>query len=295
VMSVNRIQIKAKVGDKNVTIPLGQSFDEVGREDLVKTLELVEQQDAINIIRDYETTKYFYGNSGGPIHPNEYNIFYEFNFITTGDTYTPDFNPQGFKDYEIYRLKKSFTKSFFKFDFYDSPLQEDQNIMFTMTMPLTNCKKEKDVQVIKLEDALEYWSQKSQGIQLPVYDIYWPKVQLGPSKGNNEGYYIQWYKNRDLYSGDTFYMSCKFYNAKTGEVVKMLNKPSWNQSPVIDNPESSDWYYYWVKLSINNNETPKYVYTVREFDNNVAGGEKGMDDDPPSAQIKFYEYKTPTY
>jgi len=290
-MSVNRIQIKAKVGDKNVTIPLGQSFDEVGREDLIKTLELVEQQDAINIIRDYETTKYFYSNVGST--PDEYNIFYEFNFLT-GNTYTPDFNQQGFMDFEMYRLKKSFTKSFFKFDFYDSPLKEDQNIMFTMTMPLTNCKKEKDVLVKKLEDPLEYWAQKSIDITYPVYDVYWPKVQLGPSKGNNEGYYIQWYKNRDLYSGDTFYMSCKFYNAKTGDVVRMLNKPSWNQSPVIDNPESSEWYYYWVRLSISNNGTPKYVYTVREFDNNGIGGEKGMSDFNPSSQIRFYEYKTPT-
>ena len=289
-MSVNRIQIKAKVGDKNVTIPLGQSFDEVGREDLVKTLELVEQQDAINIIRDYETTKYFYSNMGTP--PYEYNIFYEFNFLT-GDTYTHDFNQQEFMDFEIYRLKKAFTKSFFKFDFYDSPLQGDQNIMFTMTMPLTNCKKEKDVLVKKLEDPLEYWAQKSIDITYPVYDIYWPKVQLGPSKGNNEGYYIQWYKNRDLYSGDTFYMSCKFYNAKTGEVVRMLNKPSWGLSPVIDNPESSEWYYYWVKLSISNNGTPKYVYTVREFDNNGIGSEKGMSDFNPSSQIRFYEYKAP--
>ena len=290
-MSANRIQIKAKVGDKNITIPLGQSFDELGREDSVKTWEIVEQQDAINIIRDYETTKYFYSNIGSI--PDQYNIFYEFNFLKTDNTYTPDFNPQGFKDYEIYRLKKSFTKSFFKFDFYDSPLQEDQEIMFTMTMPLTNCKKEKDVIVKKLEDALEYWSQKSAGISLPVYDIYWPKVQLGPSKGNNEGYYIQWYKNRDLYSGDTFYMSCKFYNAKTGKVVRMLNKPSWNQSPVIDNPESSEWYYYWVKLSVNNNGTPKYVYTVHEFDG-LIGGQKGMTDTPPASQIRFYEYKTPT-
>jgi len=288
-MSVNRIQIKAKLGDKNVTVPLGQSFDELGREDSVKTWEIVEQQDAINIIRDYETTKYFYSNVGTP--PYEYNVFYEFNFLS-GNTYTPDFNPQEFKDFEIYRLKKSFTKSFFKFDFYDSPLKEDQKIMFTMTMPLTNCKKEKDVLVKKVEDALEYWSQKSAGIDYPIYDIYWPKVQLGPSKGNNEGYYIQWYKNRDLYSGDTFYMSCKFYNAKTGKAIRMLNKPSWNLSPVVDNPEASEWYYYWVKLSVNNNGTPKYVYTVHEFDG-LIGGQKGMTDTTPSSQIRFYEYKAP--
>ena len=73
----------------------------------------------------------------------------------------------------------------------------------------------------------------------------------------------------------------------------MLNKPSWNQSPVIDNPESSEWYYYWVKLSVNNNGTPKYVYTVHEFDG-LIGGQKGMTDTPPASQIRFYEYKTPT-
>ena len=61
-MTVNRIQIKASVGDKKVTIPLGQIFDEVGREQLVDTWEDVKIQEAVNPINDYETTRYYHNN-----------------------------------------------------------------------------------------------------------------------------------------------------------------------------------------------------------------------------------------
>jgi hypothetical protein len=60
----NRIQIKANIGETKVTIPLGTTFDETGREDQVRLWEMVEQQDAVNLIRDYETTRYYYGSGG---------------------------------------------------------------------------------------------------------------------------------------------------------------------------------------------------------------------------------------
>ena len=37
-MGVTRIKIKASVGDKKVTVPLGQIFDEAGREKLIETI-----------------------------------------------------------------------------------------------------------------------------------------------------------------------------------------------------------------------------------------------------------------
>ena len=57
-MSVNRIQIKASLGEKQITIPIGQTFDEVGREQLIRDYEVVEQQDNVNIIQDYETPRF---------------------------------------------------------------------------------------------------------------------------------------------------------------------------------------------------------------------------------------------
>ena len=43
-------------------------------------------------------------------------------------------------------------------------------------------------------------------------------------EGTNENNYLQWLKDRELFSANTFYMSCKFFNAKTGTVMRMLNQ-----------------------------------------------------------------------
>ena len=53
-MSVNRIQIKASSEDKKVVVPLGQIFDEVGREQLLEMYDEIELQSNINFIQDYD-------------------------------------------------------------------------------------------------------------------------------------------------------------------------------------------------------------------------------------------------
>ena len=54
-MTVNRIQIRASLNDDSVVIPIGQTFDEAGREQLIETYEQTELQDNINeIINSFE-------------------------------------------------------------------------------------------------------------------------------------------------------------------------------------------------------------------------------------------------
>ena len=48
-MAANRIQIKASDTNKKITIPLGDTFDEVGREQLINTYEEVELQDNLEL------------------------------------------------------------------------------------------------------------------------------------------------------------------------------------------------------------------------------------------------------
>ena len=285
----NRIQIRTNLGESKVTIPLGTTFDETGREDQVRLWEMVEQQDAVNIINDYETTRYYYGND-----TNDYKIYYGFHFTDDGVTWDDDYRLAGFNHPEMFRGKKSFTRSFFKFDFYDTPVRVEQKIMFSMVMPVTNSDK-KSVLVDFDDDPQEYFSQLSQGVPANqiTYDVFEPLTTLAPSKGNNEGYYIQWFKNKDLYSNDTFYMSCKFYNAKTGEDVRMVNK-----NPNILNSsgkplEPMEWYYYAVKLYVGGNVVPKYYYKTYNSDNTTytdgsLGSEKGSG--PLGSRIKFYQY-----
>ena len=252
----NRIQIKTNLGESKITLPLGTTFDETGREDQIRLWEMVEQQDAVNVIRDYETTRYYYGNSN-----DDYKIHYRFYFTDDGTTWDDDYNIAGFTNPEMYRGKKSFTRSFFKFDFYDTPVRAEQELMFTMVMPVTNSNT-KTVPIVYADDPQEYFAQTSQGIFPPLYDVFEPITVLAPSKGNNEGYYIQWYKNKDLYSGDTFYMSCKFFNAKTGDDVRMVNKKPNQANLGSDALEQMEWYYYAVKLQVGGNVVPKYTYKV---------------------------------
>tara|TARA_R110000824_G_scaffold52896_4_gene146811 strand:- start:38568 stop:39446 length:879 start_codon:yes stop_codon:yes gene_type:complete len=291
-MSANRIQIKASLSDKKVTIPLGQIFDEVGREQLLEMHDQIEQQNNINYVQDYETTRYT------PNYGPKFEIYYEFEFwddVTTlpgYPKYVKNFNILGYKNFELARNSKSFTRSFFKFDFFDSPIREKQKLMFSTIMPTNNCRKKLAV-INQDEDPTEYWAQRSDGITLPVYEIYKPAFSAASApEGTTENYYLQWLKDRELFSANTFYMTCKFFNARTGTVMRMLNQ---EPTPIQGNYNFEDFFYYQIILNIEiGNTTPKYNYTVHPY-NSVVGA-TGITLAPlgetVNGPIKFYEFVT---
>ena len=80
----------------------------------------------------------------------------------TNGSWLDDYQKAGFTNPEMFRGKKSFTRSFFKFDFYDTPVRAEQQLMFTMVMPVTNSDK-KPVAIVYEEDPQEYFAQLSQG------------------------------------------------------------------------------------------------------------------------------------
>jgi len=286
-MSVNRIQIKASLSDKKVTLPLGQIFDELGREQLLEMHEEIELQNNINYIQDYETTRYT------PNYAPNFEIHYEFEFWDNlNTTYVNDFNILGYKNQELAKNSQSFTKSFFKFDFFDSPIRKEQKLMFSSIMPSNNCGKKSTV-IIASEDPEQYWSQRSEGINIPVYDIYTPTFSAASAPvGKTENYYLQWLKDRELFTANTFYMSCKFFNAKTGTVMRMLNQ---EPTPIQGSYKFEDFFYYQVVLNIEvGNTTPKYNYTVHPY-NSVAGMTGillSAVGETTNGPIKFYEYIT---
>ena len=101
--------------------------------------------------------------------------------IKTGELKLLIFNHADFTDAELYRNKKSFTNSFWKFDYYDSPEREKQKLMFTIILPTTNCDKY-PVNIDKDEDPVAYYQLASQALPT-VYDVWLPEVQLGPYTG----------------------------------------------------------------------------------------------------------------
>jgi len=213
-MAANRIQIKASDTNKKITIPLGQGFDELGREQLIDIYEEVELQDNINIINDYETTKYAFNNS-----VSGDSIYYQFEFLDQTNAYQSNFTTLGFTEFELANDANVVIKSFFKFNFYDSPDRKQQKMVFSNIMPLNNCLKGGNVPVNVTTDPLEYYTQLSNGV-LPA-DISWkliePKVRLRPRPGLNENYYIQWFK-KEIYMKERYFIChVNFLTLKQGK------------------------------------------------------------------------------
>ena len=107
----------------------------------------------------------------------------------------------GFTDKELAKPKKAFTRSFFKFDFYDSPLRKEQKIMFTNIMSLNNCIKGRNSSRPRLQDPTEYYSQIADNMSntsMFMGCMFHIAILLGPLHGRSENYYIQWLKDREL-------------------------------------------------------------------------------------------------
>ena len=104
-----------------------------------------------------------------------------------------------------------------------------------------------------------------------------PKFELD-MLDNNDGYFIYWLKENTFLDIDTFYMSCKFYNGRTGDIVRMINTPPAALTNQF-NFDREKFLYYKVKL----NDTD-YTYEVTDYN---TGARVGTND---VFEIKFYEY-----
>jgi hypothetical protein len=98
--------------------------------------------------------------------------------------------------------------------------------------------------------------------------------------GDKEGFFIYWLKSLEFIPLNTFYMTAKFYNAKTGRFTKMLNRP---QSTILNSNkfvfDNIDYFYYRVVLDYINIQY--MVYTLQ-------GNRVGT-----TSAIKWYEYVNP--
>jgi len=98
--------------------------------------------------------------------------------------------------------------------------------------------------------------------------------------GDKEGYFIYWLKNPNYIDIDTFYMSAKFFNAKTGQFSRFLNKRQTSLSERFTF-DKSKFFYYKVQL-----DTDNYVYEVLDSETNQRVG--------TNAEIKWFEYMNPS-
>lgn len=274
-MDVNKFTILQQPGvDKQVNIPVELTWDYLGLDMAIDEYETQVITEVIGIGRDFEVSRFSHAPATGTTDSTEIN--YEFYFYSGGSlndlsNWRINYISEGFTTQEIYYFSNSFSNSFFKLDLYDSPDDKKQTNYLTIILPTQ--------QGLKMDTQMQ---------RTPV-SIKMPKFVLD-FVGDKEGFFIYWLKSREFLNISTFYMTAKFYNAKTGQFTKMMtgrgsnpventNGPQANISGDKFSFDSGQYFYYTVKLNYENQ-------TYQIFNTN--GQRLGT-----NLPIKWYEYVNP--
>jgi len=272
-MSVNKVTIVPDGIDKQINIPVRLTWDYLGLDMAIEEYETEVITEAIGVGRDFEISRFA---NAPDVTTNNTEINYEFYFYSGGSTYdinnwTINYMSEGFTPQDLYYYTNNFSNSFFKLDFYDNTDDKKQTNYLTIIIPT--------------QQGLKMTTQ----MQRIVVDVRKPKFILD-YVGDKEGFFLYWLKKRNFLDIDTFYMSAKFYNAKTGQFTKLMtnNKtPTGVIGPQASFPLNSNQYlfdnntlfYYIVNLDYKNQ-----TYQVVNSDGQRLG---------TTIPIKWYEYLNP--
>lgn len=268
-MDVNKYRILLpKNTDKEIVIPIEMTWDFLDRSDSLISYETNTIQEILNQRKDFEIVRFnYYGlfTSKGW----ETDINYRFNFVPSGATvstatWLPSYVIQGFTPSQVYYYSKPFTQSFFKLDFYDSTDTKTQKLCFTTIIPTQQGQTTPELIGFQTKD-----------IKTPIFKLDY--------LGDKEGFFLYWLKNREILNISSFFMTAKFFDAKTGTFIKMMTRP---QSSIVGNkftfPQQM-YFYYRVDLDYIN-----LTYSVYDFSSgyDIYVG-------PASNPINWYEYINP--
>jgi hypothetical protein len=276
-MSVNKVTIVPDGGNKQINIPVRLTWDYLGLDMAIDEYESQVITEVVGVGRDFEVSRFAHEPATGTTDNTEVN--YEFYFYSGGSldeitSWNIDYMSEGFTPQDLYYFNNNFSNSFFKLDFYDTPDEKRQTNYLTIIIPTQ--------QGLKMNTQM----------QRNVVSVKKPKFILD-YVGDKEGFFIYWLKKRTFLDIDTFYMTAKFFNAKTGQFTKMMtgrgddpldntNGPQSNINPGTENKYDFDnllYFYYTVKLDYQ-----KQTYQVF----NTYGQRLGT-----NIPIKWYEYINP--
>ena len=209
-----------------------------------------------------------------------------------------EYYPQEFNKEELVLFSNAVKNSFFKLDFFDTTSRERQKLQLTKIIPmyLSNLAFY-DVDydgIADYEDDMVDIDGDGDDDNTAGNDDYGDRFEssrlLKPTQTgtyivpnlysnnvkNNEISDLFVFKSLETKPFNEFYMGCRFFNAKTGGVVRMTN------DALIDsgiNPKKD--FYYKVKL-----DRQKLTYEIYEYSDGVEGGRVGDSEDNP---LMFYQ------
>jgi len=243
-MPVNKFKIVPDGTNKNLNVKLYSEWDLEDRDDAIDEYKNTVVEEVVGKPVDYEIGRFEFkfGNIEYKFYFNNKNLK---NAPFTGNAYTsyPNYVDIAYQPTsvftvpEIYYNGTAFKNSFFKLDFYDSSDPGTQSIQFTIIIPT----HQGETQNVTYE--------------FRNYIIKRPWFKLNKLT-DKEGYYLYWIKNKNVFNIDTFYMSAKFFDAKTGKFLtfltskqSVLGSSTPNKFTFTNN--LNKFSYYKVKLDYN--------------------------------------------
>lgn len=272
----NNYRITISPNTQQINIPIKLDFDNLGKEQGFVEYEDYAINQVINPAQDFEVTRF--PHSFWDENQTKTDINYNFHFFdnsirltatTSCDEWDTSYQDAGFTPDEVYYYANSFVNSFFKLDFYDNKSSENQKNYFTVIIPTQQGGKE----TATLEGTNNF-------VQV---DINKPQYQLDYI-GDKEGFFLYWLKNTDYLDISEFYMSAKFFNAKTGEFTRMMNQC---QGVLPDKYNFNKDYKFYYKCQLDYNTYEYVIYSEDEQGNLTRVG-------TPTNPINWYEYVNPS-
>jgi hypothetical protein len=275
-MSVNKYRIVPDNNEKYLNIPIEMKWDFTGKDDSLDEYQKTIFEEVIGTANDFEICRFTHEEYLDVNQRTKTNINYEFNFynyslpITAATVTTTNWDDTylnlAFTTPDIYYFRKPFTKSFFKLDFYDNPSDVSQNIYFSVILPV----QQGEFQTVNLSAIIT-----NINIRKPKYSLDY--------LGDKEGFFIYWLRDRNYIDIDEFYMSAKFFNGRTGNFIRMMNRPQIPPfTPSLFTFNSDEYFYYKLKLDYD-------TKTYQVFSTINPTQRVGVDGTP----IIWYEYVNP--
>jgi len=271
------MKILVKDTDQKIILSSNQTFKtDLGWTDSAQQMEQEILYDIINLTENYETIRYIHSpysvTSTSGTTFTQTDIWYNFYFLNNAGVYNQNYESVDITLRENAKMLKQSTKSFFRLEFYktsndDSPNQTNRRLVFSKNLILPLGEK-------------VYFTGTPSGSTLPLNDFVFLPVFTGSNYRNTENMYFFWFLDDTPFSetnitGNTFYMTAKFYNAKDGTIIDFVNKQKSVGQEII---EEQDIYY---KVIIDRSD---YSYIVYQY-NGSLGSRNGLFNSP----INFYE------
>ena len=263
--------------DKKIILNQDLSFrTDLGWEDSAKELESQTLRKIINPIENYETVRYIhkpYNTTLGSLTFPQTDIWFYFYFLS-GSTYVQDYEPTGLSANENALMQKKITTSFFRLEFFKTPSKIVNNVEVS-DQPSRLNRRMVFAKNLSLPLGEKYF-------YTTLNDYIYKPAFMGSNYRNKENMYFFWFQdetalNETSLTGNTFWMTAKFYNAEDGSIQDFV-KSDIGSSEVN---ETNDMYY---KVIIDKTD---YSYQVFRYNNNLQGTRIGESVDP----IKFYQKK----